>query len=99
MTLQGTASASAARATRWSTMRRASGWGASFDFRTVHGAPGNKSPISRRVFSARWVGDDAVYAERAGKGSPPFTGLTMKDGDPFDAPIFPRVYSAEADHL
>jgi ectoine hydroxylase-related dioxygenase (phytanoyl-CoA dioxygenase family) len=65
-----------------------------FDFRTVHGAPGNASPRSRRVFSARWVGDDAVYAERAGKGSPPFTGLTMKDGDPFDAPIFPVVHGA-----
>ena len=27
--------------------------------------------------------DDATYVERAGKGSPPFTGLTMKHGDPF----------------
>lgn len=66
-----------------------------FNFRTVHGAPGNHSPRARRVFSARWVGDDAVYAERAGKGSPPFTGLTMSDGDPFDAPIFPVVYRDE----
>lgn len=63
-----------------------------FSFRTVHGAPANHSPRMRRVFSARWVGDDAVYAQRAGKGSPPFTGLTMKDGDPFEAPIFPVVY-------
>ena len=67
-----------------------------FNFRTVHGAPGNISPRARRVFSARWTGDDAVYAERAGKGSPPFTGLTMKDGDPFDAPIFPLVYASGA---
>ena len=63
-----------------------------FDFRTIHGAPGNASARTRRVFSARWVGDDATFAVRAGKGSPPFTGLTMKHGDPFDAPIFPRVY-------
>jgi ectoine hydroxylase-related dioxygenase (phytanoyl-CoA dioxygenase family) len=63
-----------------------------FSFRTVHGAPGNHSNGMRRVFSARWVGDDAVYAKRAGRGSPPFTGLTMADGDPFDAPIFPVVY-------
>lgn len=63
-----------------------------FDFRTVHGAPGNASPRARRVFSARWVGDDATYAERAGKGSPPFTGLTLQHGDPFDAPIFPLVH-------
>ena len=63
-----------------------------FSFRTVHGAPANRSPRARRVFSARWVGDDAVYAKRAGRGSPPFPGLTMADGDPFDAPIFPVVY-------
>ncbi|WP_341914725.1 phytanoyl-CoA dioxygenase family protein [Ferrovibrio terrae] len=63
-----------------------------FNFRTVHGAPANHSTRMRRVFSARWVGDDAVYAQRAGKGSPPFTGLTMADGDPFDAPIFPVIH-------
>lgn len=63
-----------------------------FGFRTVHGAPANRSPVPRRVFSARWVGDDAVYAERSGKGSPPFTGLTMRDGDPFDAPMFPVIW-------
>jgi len=63
-----------------------------FDFRTVHGAPGNPSARSRRVFSSRWVGDDATFAVRAGKGSPPFTGLTMKHGEPFDADIFPRVF-------
>ena len=67
-----------------------------FNFRTVHGAPGNQSPRMRRVFSARWVGDDAVYAERSGKGSPPFTGLAMKNGDPFDDPIFPVIYRDEA---
>ncbi len=63
-----------------------------FNFRTVHGAPANRSRVPRRVFSARWVGDDAVYAERPGKGSPPFTGLSMHDGDPFDAPIFPVIW-------
>jgi ectoine hydroxylase-related dioxygenase (phytanoyl-CoA dioxygenase family) len=63
-----------------------------FNFRTVHGAPANHSAVVRRVFSARWVGDDAVWAERAGKGSPPITGLGLRDGDPFDAPIFPVVW-------
>jgi ectoine hydroxylase-related dioxygenase (phytanoyl-CoA dioxygenase family) len=67
-----------------------------FNFRTVHGAPGNHSPAMRRVFSARWVGDDAVFAERAGKGSPPITGLGLRDGDPFDAPIFPVVFRDDA---
>ena len=63
-----------------------------FNFRTVHGAPGNRSQIARRVFSARWVGDDAVYADRGGKGSRPIKGLTMKHGDPFDDPMFPVVW-------
>ena len=65
-----------------------------FNFRTVHGAPANHSPIPRRIFSARWVGDDALFAYRGGRGSPPITGLDLKDGDPFDAPQFPVVYSA-----
>jgi ectoine hydroxylase-related dioxygenase (phytanoyl-CoA dioxygenase family) len=63
-----------------------------FNFRTVHGAPGNQSPRMRRVFSARWVGDDAVFAERAGRTSPPFPDLGLRDGDPLDVPIFPVVY-------
>ena len=46
----------------------------------------------RRVFSARWVGDDAVYAKRAGRTSPPFPGLTLADGAPLDDPLFPVVY-------
>lgn len=63
-----------------------------FSFRTVHGAPANTSAGMRRVFSARWVGDDAVYAKRAGRTSPPFPGLTLADGAPFDDPLFPVVY-------
>lgn len=63
-----------------------------FNFRTVHGAPGNTSNRTRRVFSARWVGDDAVYVDRDGKGSPPIKGLTLKDGEVFDDPMFPVVW-------
>lgn len=63
-----------------------------FNFRTVHGAPGNQSPIARRVFSARWVGDDAVYVDRDGKGSPPIRDLPLKTGDPMEHPMFPLVW-------
>ena len=63
-----------------------------FSFRTVHGAPGNQSPRARRVFSARWVGDDAVFARRAGRTSPPFPDLGLEDGAPLDTPLFPVVY-------
>jgi ectoine hydroxylase-related dioxygenase (phytanoyl-CoA dioxygenase family) len=58
----------------------------------VHGAPSNTSSRPRRVFSARWVGDDAVYVDRGGKGSPPLTGLGLADGAPLDGPRFPVVY-------
>ena len=63
-----------------------------FDFRTIHGAPANASPVTRRVFSSRWVGPDARFVERGASGSPPFPHLTLKDGAPFDAPEFPVVY-------
>jgi hypothetical protein len=64
-----------------------------FDFRTIHGAPANASPVTRRVFSSRWVGSDARFVRRGASGSPPFPNLTLEDGAPFDAPEFPLVYS------
>jgi ectoine hydroxylase-related dioxygenase (phytanoyl-CoA dioxygenase family) len=63
-----------------------------FDFRTVHGAPGNRSERARRVFSSRWVGADARFALLGARGSPPFPELGLRDGEPFDAPEFPVVY-------
>ena len=65
-----------------------------FDFRCIHGAAANSGQASRRrAFSARWVGDDAVFVDRKGKGSPPFDHLTLKTGDALDGPDFPVVYS------
>lgn len=65
-----------------------------FDFRTVHGAKANEGGGSRRrAFSARWVGDDAVFIDRGGKGSPPFRHLSLKTGEPLQGPEFPVVYS------
>ncbi|THT55092.1 phytanoyl-CoA dioxygenase, partial [Klebsiella pneumoniae subsp. pneumoniae] len=49
-------------------------------------------PRARRVFSARWVGDDASFADRGGVTSPPFPELTLRDGDPLDSPLFPQVW-------
>jgi len=63
-----------------------------FNFRTLHGAPANKSPNRRRVISLRWVGDDAVFAKRRGPTSPAFPDLDYEDGAPFDAPEFPVLY-------
>ena len=50
------------------------------------------SKFRRRVFSARWVGDDAVFVDRKGKGSPPFDHITLKDGDKLEGDDFPIVY-------
>ncbi|MDB6085228.1 MAG: phytanoyl-CoA dioxygenase [Gammaproteobacteria bacterium] len=64
-----------------------------FHFATVHGAPATiRSLNRRRVFSARWVGEGAVFVDRRGKGSPPFPHLTLTEGAPFEGPDFPLVY-------
>jgi len=65
-----------------------------FHFMTVHGAPENLSANRRRAFSARLLGDDAVYTIRNGEMSPPFPGLEqrLKPGQPMDAEEFPVIY-------
>ena len=63
-----------------------------FNFRTLHGAPANRSAERRRVISVRWVGDDARFVDRLGRTSPPFPDLEYEDGAAFDAPEFPVLY-------
>ena len=63
-----------------------------FHFRTLHGAPANHSANRRRVISVRWVGDDAVFANRAGPTSPAFPELDYQPGTPFDGPDFPVIW-------
>ncbi len=62
-----------------------------FHMRTLHAAAG--SARRRRAFSARWLGDDAVYALRPGPTSPPFPEVArvLQPGDPMDHPSFPLV--------
>lgn len=63
-----------------------------FDYRTVHGAPGNRSHSqSRRVISTRWLGDEAVYVDRGGETSPPYPELakSLLPGQPLPESIFP----------
>jgi ectoine hydroxylase-related dioxygenase (phytanoyl-CoA dioxygenase family) len=67
-----------------------------FSFLTVHGAPPNLSTTRRRRgFASRWLGDDARYAARSGRTSPPFPELVgrLAPGDPLDVPEFPLVWS------
>jgi ectoine hydroxylase-related dioxygenase (phytanoyl-CoA dioxygenase family) len=65
-----------------------------FHYLTVHGAPENLSGQRRRAFSARLMGDDAVYAERGGEISPPFPGLEkrLKAGMSMEGEEFPVVH-------
>ena len=65
-----------------------------FSFRTLHGAPANVSAARRRVISLRWVGDDARFARRLGRTSPPFPDLEYEAGARFDAPEFPVIHPA-----
>ena len=64
-----------------------------FHYRTLHGAPGNPSAERRRrVVSLRWVGDDAVWAERPWEVSPPYEPGGLHPGDPLDDERFPLVH-------
>ncbi|MFK7860638.1 MAG: phytanoyl-CoA dioxygenase family protein [Granulosicoccus sp.] len=65
-----------------------------FDYRTLHGAPGNNSASEqRRAFSLRLVGDDIRFVRRDNIiTSPPFNEVTLQDGDPLVADEFPVLY-------
>jgi len=60
---------------------------------TVHGAPGNASPTRRRrAYATRWLGEDARFAERPGRISPPIEGHGLKPGDAMACEMFPRLW-------
>jgi len=66
-----------------------------FSMQTVHGAPATAELSSRRRgFATRWLGDDAVYAERPWPTSPPFEGVEIKPGQPVTHPSFPLVWNS-----
>ncbi len=68
-----------------------------FHFKTLHSGKGNPySSNRRRAFSSRWFGDDAVFAERPGKTSPPFPELSsFKQNDLLHHSIFPVCWKKE----
>jgi ectoine hydroxylase-related dioxygenase (phytanoyl-CoA dioxygenase family) len=68
-----------------------------FHMRTIHGAPATTGLKSRRRgFSTRWLGDDARFAVRPWKTSPPFKEVRLSPGDPMDHPSFPVAWSAQS---
>ena len=63
-----------------------------FHMLTLHAASG--SATRRRVFSARYLGDDMVHAPREWPTSPEFPGLrdTLAAGVPMQHELFPQVW-------
>ena len=67
-----------------------------FHFRTLHAAPGTvgTAVARRRAVSFRYVGDDARFATRPWRTSPPLEGNGLRPGDVLDDPRFPVVAKA-----
>ncbi|MEQ9350702.1 MAG: phytanoyl-CoA dioxygenase family protein, partial [Alphaproteobacteria bacterium] len=63
-----------------------------FSFLTLHSARPNLTAGGRRAFSARWIGDDVRFCERAGETSPPFPDIGLSDGAPMREDWFPVVW-------
>jgi ectoine hydroxylase-related dioxygenase (phytanoyl-CoA dioxygenase family) len=65
-----------------------------FHMLTLHAAAGVEPGRRRRVFSARYLGDDIVHAPRAWRTSPEFDGLRdeLPSGAPLAHPLFPLVW-------
>jgi len=67
-----------------------------FHMLTLHAARGVDGTHRRRVFSARFLGDDIVHAPRRWTTSPEFPGLAaeLAAGAPMHHPLFPELWRA-----
>jgi len=65
-----------------------------FHMLALHASGGVDGDVRRRVFSARYLGDDITHAPRRWKTSPEFPGLAerLPAGSPMDDPLFPIVW-------
>ena len=65
-----------------------------FHMLSLHASSGTGPGARRRVFSARYLGDDARHAPRPWRTSPPFPGLAerLPDGAELNDPLFPLVW-------
>lgn len=65
-----------------------------FHMLTLHASRGVEPGRRRRVFSARYLGDDMVHAPRAWRTSPEFEGLRdqLPAGAALEHPLFPQVW-------
>lgn len=65
-----------------------------FDFRTLHGAPGNNAKTRRRAISFRLVGDEARICADPAQCSPAFPDLKLPVGEALVGEEFPVLYRA-----
>ncbi|MDP3252690.1 MAG: phytanoyl-CoA dioxygenase family protein [Hydrogenophaga sp.] len=65
-----------------------------FHMLSLHASSGVGPSRRRRVFSARYLGDDTRHAPRPWRTSPPFPGLSerLADNALLDDPLFPLVW-------
>jgi ectoine hydroxylase-related dioxygenase (phytanoyl-CoA dioxygenase family) len=65
-----------------------------FHMLSLHASSGTGPGARRRVFSARYLGEDARHAPRLWRTSPPFPGLAerLPDGAELNDPLFPLVW-------
>ena len=65
-----------------------------FHMLTLHASSGTGPGARRRVFSARYLGDDSRHAVRSWRTSPPFPGLEQRlpNGAAMDDALFPLVW-------
>lgn len=65
-----------------------------FNMLTIHGSQGVPKNQRRRVFSVRFMGDDATFAPRSWITSPEFPGLNgqLQAGAKMEHPLFPIAY-------
>lgn len=65
-----------------------------FHMLSLHASHGTGAGLRRRVFSARYLGDDARHAPRHWRTSPPFPGLQerLPAGVPMEDALFPEVW-------
>jgi ectoine hydroxylase-related dioxygenase (phytanoyl-CoA dioxygenase family) len=61
----------------------------------LHGAPPHRRAGRRRVYSTRWVGDDARYVLRPWPVPSLLHDPGLRPGDPIGGPLFPRIYPGE----
>jgi len=66
-----------------------------FHMLTLHASGGVSGGQRRRVFSVRFLGDDARHAPRRWKTSPEFPGLAdeLPPGAPMEHPLFPLLWT------